>query len=81
MTFRSKLHLNVFGPAEFETEEQRDLYDYVYDHTLDRPGMAVLFWGYAMGLARQNPEWTFWQVLAELRRSLLIAKDERQSHP
>lgn len=58
-----------FIPIEFATKEQRDLFDYVYEVSLDHdtpPGQ--LLWGVAMGIAGEHPDWTFWQVVAELRR-------------
>lgn len=57
------------SPVTFATEEQRDLFDWMYDFSLghDTPPGA-LAWGLAMEIAAENPTWTFWQITAELRR-------------
>lgn len=58
-----------FFKIEFQTEEHRDLYDWMYEYSLDHDTpRGQLAWGEAIGLADDHPDWTFWQVLKELRR-------------
>jgi hypothetical protein len=64
MSFRSKK--NVLVPAEFETEEQRDLYDWMYDITRQKD-LSTAMWGAAMWIAGEHPDLTFWQVVAETK--------------
>jgi hypothetical protein len=65
MSFTSKRAILV--PTSFETELQRDLYDWMYDATMTFN--ATVLWGEAMGMASAHPEMTFWQVVELLRES------------
>lgn len=66
MSFPSRR--NVFVPVEFGTAEQRDLYDFMYEATLDRetPSGTGL-WGVAMQIAGEHPDWTYWRVVGAVR--------------
>lgn len=67
MTFPSKR--NRFAKAEFATEEQRDLYDFMYVATLGHETpQGTFLWGQAMAHASEHPDWTFWRVVEELRK-------------
>jgi hypothetical protein len=53
--------------TEFESREQRDLFDYMYDVTSLRYEVAAALWGVACQIAGDHPDWSFWKVLAEVR--------------
>jgi hypothetical protein len=58
-----------FFKLDFKTEQARDLFDWMYEHSLDYDTVqGQLAWGQAMCIADDHPDWTFWQVLEELRR-------------
>ena len=58
---------NCYIQSAFDSEEQRDLYDWMYEYTCDH-AQATMLWGLAMGIAGDHPDWTLWQVVAEIRR-------------
>ncbi len=76
MSFPSQRNLHI--PIEFETEEQRDLYDFMYDATLDYENVrGTILWGAAMQIAHDHPDWTFWQVVKGVKE--LLANRTQQS--
>lgn len=75
MSFKARRNSGRFGPPlEFATEEQRDAYDYLYDLGLEDTRIQTLAWGIATRVAVEHPDWTFWQVVAELRQSLQVTR-------
>ena len=76
MPFQSKR--NLFSRVEFATEEQRDLYDWMYEFSLDHETpMGQMAWGMAMFVAGSHPDWTFWEVVREVRKMNISIAEEK----